>query len=289
VRKVIKKIIKNNKILSTVLNIIKYLNGKASVIAFAPVSFEGWKMATGTTPPWMNGGSNALSKNFALADVHLKELVKEKKIVLTQFNPQSVIPELGGLTWRHYIVYWSARYAIDNTQTKCKGFAEFGVCDGLTIFYTISAAKESKVKFEVYLYDAWEGMKKELLLDSEKASEGSYSYLNLENTKNNLSYLVNENLVFNKGYIPEVFDIAENPESLVWMHIDLNSAIPTICSLNKFWDALEVGGLVLLDDFAYPGYEDTQSEVEKWACDKKCNLFHLPTGQAIIYKLSEAA
>lgn len=288
-RQLIRRLVKNNQILNKVLNIFKYLNGKASVIEFAPIYFDGWKMATGTHPPWMNGGTNVLSNRFTIADCELKKLVAERKIILTQFKPENVIPELQGLTWRHYVVYWSAQYAIDNTKTKNKKFAEFGVCDGLTVSYAISAAKESKVQFEVYLYDAWEGMKKELLLESEKTSEGSYSYLNLENTKNNLNYLDVESLVFNKGYIPEVFDDAQNPESLVWMHIDLNSAIPTICVLNRFWNNLEIGGLVLLDDFAYPGYEDTQSKVEIWARDKKCNLFHLPTGQAIIFKLSETS
>ncbi len=285
-RQIIKKIIKNNRILNNMLNILKYLNGKASVTAFTPVYFEGWKMATGTRTPWMNGGTNALSNRFSVTDCQLKRLVADKKIILTQFKPQNVIAELEGLTWRHYLVYWSAQYAIDNTKCENKIFAEFGVCDGLTVFFAISAAMKSQVQFEAYLYDAWEGMKDELLLDSERSSSGSYSYLNMDNTKKNLNCLGVQHLIFNKGYIPDVFDSARNPERLVWMHIDLNSAIPTISALNKFWDILEVGGLVLLDDFAWPGYEDTQSEVEKWASDKYCNILHLPTGQAIIFKLA---
>lgn len=269
------------------INILKYATGKVSVVTIAPLYFDGWKMATGTRPPWMNGGTNTLSKHFTEADSLLKKLVTERKIILTQFNQKNVRSELEGLTWRHYLVYWSAMYSIENTKSKNKNFAEFGVCDGLTSFYAIAAAKDSQLPFEVYLYDAWEGMKKELLLDSEKSSVGSYSYLNLENTKNNLSYLGVKQLVFNKGYIPEVFNSADNPGQLVWLHIDLNSAMPTLCTLEKFWNLLEVGGLVLLDDFAWPGYEDTQVEVEKWACKKNCNILQLPTGQAIIFKLGQ--
>lgn len=198
------------------------------------------------------------------------------------------MPELDGLTWRHYFVYWSAVHSIWNTKIKNKNFAEFGVCDGLTAFYAISAAKRSCLPFGIHLYDAWEGMKNELLLDSEKSSVGSYAYLNSDNTKNNLSYLDVKQLVFHKGFIPEVFNVAKNPENLVWAHIDLNSAMPTLSTLERFWDLLEVGGLVLLDDFAWPGYEDTQLEVEKWSIDKKCNILHLPTGQAVIFKLSLA-
>jgi hypothetical protein len=279
-----KTAIKKNIQLLKIFNIIKYLIGKASITSIMPIYFDGWKMATGTRTPWMDGGGNTLSKKFTNTDRNLKKLVADRNIILSQFNPKHVIPELEALTWRHYIVYWSAQYAIDNTTIKHKNFAEFGVCDGLTVFYAISAAKENKVSFKFYLYDAWEGMKKEYLLESEKSSAGSYSYLNIENTKNNLNYLTADHLVFNKGYIPEIFDSAQNPEHLIWAHIDLNSAIPTLDALNKFWDCLEVGGVFLFDDFAYVGYEDTQREVELWATEKNCNIFHLPTGQAIIFK-----
>jgi hypothetical protein len=284
-RQIIQKIIKKSTAFRMFFNVLKYISGRASVTTVSPIYFDGWKMATGTRTPWMNGGTNALSREFSDADSQLMKLVVEKKIILTQFNQENVVAELGGLTWRHYLVYWSAKYSIENTKSKNKIFAEFGVCDGLTVFYAISAARQSQATFEVYLYDAWGGMKKELLLDSEKSSAGSYSYLNLENTKNNLKYLGDEKITFNKGYIPEVFASAQNPDHLVWMHIDLNSATPTISSLNRFWITLEIGGLVLLDDFAWPGYEDTQTEVERWACDKNCNILHLPTGQAIIFKL----
>jgi hypothetical protein len=282
-RKLIKAI-KNYKTMKVLFDIIKYLIGKASITTVIPIYFDGWKMATGTRTPWMNGGNNAFSKSFAETDLQLKALVAEKKIVLTQFNPNNVTPELEDLTWRHYMVYWSATYSIQNTTSERKNLAEFGVCDGLTAYYAISAAKKLQVSFEAYLYDAWEAMKSEFLLDSEKSSVGSYSYLNLENTKNNLSYLEVEQLIFNKGYIPEVFDSAQNPAQLVWIHIDLNSATPTIQALDKFWVQLEVGGLILLDDFAWPGYEDTQNHVEKWTLNKKCHILHLPTGQAIIFK-----
>ncbi|MGY9052848.1 MAG: hypothetical protein ACKVH9_04640 [Rhodobacterales bacterium] len=239
---IIRKLINKVSIFKILFNILKYILGKASLTSVSPIYFDGWKMATGTRTPWINGGSSALSCHFSETDSKLKRLVAEKKIILSQFKPQNVLAELEGLMWRHYIVYWSANYAIKNTKSKTKIFAEFGVCDGLTIFYAISAAK-------------------------------------------NLNHLNVKELIYNKGYIPGVFDRADNPKELAWMHIDLNASMPTIHALENFWDSLEVGGLILFDDFAWPGYEDTQAEVEKWACDKKCNILHLPTGQAILFKL----
>ena len=40
-----------------------------------------------------------------------------------------------------------------------------------------------------------------------------------------------------------------------FLHIDMNCAKPEIEALNYFWDKLVVGAHVLLDDYAYKGYE----------------------------------
>jgi len=243
-------------------------------------------MATGTRTPWANGGGDALSRSFSTTDCELKALVRERKIILTQFNQQNVLPELDALTWRHYIVYWSVVYAVTYAKSDNQNLAEFGVCDGLTAFYAASAlATHASENSTFYLYDAWEGMRSDLLTETEKSSAGSYAYLDVKNTQRNLASLVELKPVFNKGYIPEVFDIADNPDALIWFHIDLNSATPTISVLQKFWDRLVVHGVVLFDDFGWPGYEDTQHEIEAWIKDRECNLLRLPTGQALLFKL----
>ncbi len=186
--------------------------------------------------------------------------------------------------WRHYIVYWSSVYAINNIRSTQNNFVECGVCDGLTVFYALSAAKNMNKSFKAYLYDTWGTMKEDRLLESEKGHAGDYTYLNMESTMNNLGSFKSDDVIFNKGYIPDVFQCVQNPESLIWLHIDLNSAIPTIDALKYFWDKLEVGGVVLFDDYAWPGYQDTQKYVEEWSAEKNGTLFHLPTGQALFIK-----
>lgn len=66
------------------------------------------------------------------------------------------------------------------------------------------------------------------------------------------------------------------------VHIDLNSSIPTIASLDYFWSRLLPGGLLLLDDFAWPGYEETRVEVERWCNVRELDILQFPTGQALI-------
>ena len=251
-------------------------------------SFQGWGMTTTTRTPWQNNGDHALTKSFFETDSKLKNLVKNKEFVLSQFP--NMFPELDQmkfldeLNWRHYIVFWSSTYAVKNTKSKQKNLVECGVCDGLTSYYAISAVESLKKICNAYLYDAWDAMKEDLLLDSEKGYDGHYSYLDVKATEINLGMFDSDKLFFNKGYIPDSFKVSKNPKSLVWLHLDLNASLPTLDSLNFFWNKLENGGIVLFDDYALPGYEDTQRLIEEWVVDKNGTVLHLPTGQAIIIK-----
>jgi hypothetical protein len=264
--------------------IAKVVLGRSSVVDIVPpIEFVGWKMATGTLPPWSNGGSNALAIAFSQCDADLSKNVVSKKVILTQFQQASVSTEVEQLRWRHYIVYWSATVASRLSDAN-KNFVEMGVCDGLTAWYASRARQSVNCDGEFFLYDSWEGMRSDLLTESESKSAGSYSYLDIENTKQNLSLCSLDKFVYIKGYIPESFSQSRHPDQIAWMHIDLNSSIPTIASLDFFWDRLVTGGVVLLDDFAWPGYEDTRMEVEKWCEGRSLDILQFPTGQALITK-----
>ncbi len=265
--------------------LVKVLLGRSSIVDIAPpVQFVGWKMATGTRPPWSRGGSNLLATGFANCDTELADHIASRRIILTQFRQRSVNIEVSQLRWRHYIVYWSASVASKIVSCKARNFVEMGVCDGLTAWYASRARQTLGCGGEFFLYDAWEGMRSDLLTESERTSAGSYSYLDIESTKRNLVFCGDDQFVFVKGYIPESFAEARNPDQIAWMHIDLNSSIPTLASLDFFWDRLLPGGLVLLDDFAWPGYEDTRVEVEKWCYARNLDILQFPTGQGLITK-----
>jgi hypothetical protein len=265
--------------------IAKLALGRAVIVDIVPpLEFVGWKMATGTRAPWHEGGSNNLAQAFAQCDQELAEHIAVRQVVLSQFRPKSVAIEVAQLRWRHYLVYWSASVASQIAGGEQRNFVEMGVCDGLTAWFASHARRSSKCGGEFFLYDAWEEMRSDLLTAAEGSSAGSYAYLNIENTQRNLALCGKENFVFNKGYIPESFLYSRNPQSIAWMHIDLNSSIPTIASLDYFWDRLLPGGLVLLDDFAWPGYEDTRVQVEKWCQGRELDILQFPTGQALITK-----
>ena len=174
-------------------------------------------------------------------------------------------------------------FAGKNARPGTNNFVECGVCDGLTSFFALSAGSRSGDDWGAFLYDAWEAMRGDLLLESEKVNQGAYSYLNFDVTRANLASF-GRRVRFNKGNIPESFAVSENPDAIVWMHIDLNSANPTIAALDYFWPRMASGGVILFDDYSWPGYEDTRNLILAWVEDKDGTLLPLPTGQALYLK-----
>ena len=72
-------------------------------------------MTLHTDPPWEDSHLkvSSVENQFALVDEALKDSVKNKSFNLIQFEQyrEDVLGILSELTWRHYIVYWSCRYA----------------------------------------------------------------------------------------------------------------------------------------------------------------------------------
>ena len=114
---------------------------------------------------------------------------------------------------------------------------------------------------------------------------GDYSELNINRTKKNLEEFRNC-LVFHQGYIPETLHTSpEAPASVDYMHIDINSVIPTQKTLEFFWPRLSKGGVILFDYYGWTGYEEMKDMIDGFFADKPGMLLKLPTGQAVYFHL----
>ena len=254
--------------------------------------FTGWGMTSNHALPWdIKNSTDAIGLNFSDVENNLKKLVRDGDFVLTQFqNDGSYVLDpsktLNYLSWRHYLVYWSATLATRFTKTSSCNFVEAGTCDGLTIKFAISALEneiDRDTNYKIYLYDAWDAMKLEHLTTKESGAEGHYSYLSIDRTKANLKQF-GEHCEFVKGYIPEVFSENPGPDNLSWLHIDLNSSMPTQKTLEQFVPKLLPGGVVLFDDYGHGGFSETKEIADKFFSNDDGLLMPLPTGQAIFFK-----
>ena len=245
--------------------------------------FVGWGMTTRTYPPWHQGKGDIFSRSFYEENEEFLAMGREGSFKFTQLSNLNVDAReefVRGLSWRHFIVQWSVLWAARASCSSELMLVECGVCDGMTSYFAMRAL-HGKYSFRCSLYDAWQGMKADGLLPSEKKAIGAYSYLSIETTKKNLM-MFNDNCAFIKGSIPGSLSSANVLPEVNWLHLDLNSTIPTQAALNIFWDLMPSGAVVLIDD--YLGEPETKNVCDIFFADRKCVVLPLPTGQAICFK-----
>jgi hypothetical protein len=252
-------------------------------------TFSGWGMRTQTNLPWKNT-LNKESADFEKINKNLLNLVKNKKFILSKFIQEEknetkqidyLLKTLDELKWRHFIIYTSVLLAKKFSNQKIN-LVEAGVCDGLSIYFALSALKN--IKKNVYLYDSWKKMKKNLLKKNELRHLNDYDYLDLENTKKNLK-LFSKYLIYNVGYIPNIFKDHTFPKNLSWLHIDLNSSKSTIDILNFYYNKLNSKGVILFDDYNHISYEESKIAIDKFLKNKHGQFINFPTGQSLFIKL----
>jgi len=230
-------------------------------------------------PPWEN---NDEGKKFIEINNYIKNnFAFDKKI---QGTTKDVMDDL---LWRHWMVSYAIKHAQKFSKTTDYNLVECGVEWGYTAFFalkTLSNTLKNDQSFTMHLYDAWQDMREDELLESEYWHVNLYKNLNIDSTKQNLNEF-SQNLIYHQGYIPEsLTKTPDAPDSIFYLHIDLNSAKPTESALSFFYPRLVSGGVILFDDYGWDAYEDTKNTIEDFFKNKPGILMKLPTGQAIYFQ-----
>ena len=247
-------------------------------------TFSGWGMVTHTLTPWDNG-ADAL--NQYLVDLHaeFQGKVRSGDFVLSQFASIPDVPHyLNQFVWREYFVIASVSLACrSQEENESLSLVEGGVCDGYSSWFAMRMAITKASNLEFWAYDSWDEMRTDELLPSEIDHVGSYGYLDLEHTRRNLKEF-GDAVRYCAGYIPESLQEFDGPMRVHWMHIDINAAKPSEDMLMHFWDRMPKGGVVLLDDYNHPGYQETKFLADAFLAKRGQWVLALPTGQGLIIK-----
>ncbi len=241
--------------------------------------FSGWGMKTAHELPWIDEHNEEI---FRKASIDIKNNFKFG-IDTTGVQRHNIDTML----WRHWIISFAVRYAIQFTNTNNFNFVECGVGEGFSSFFTLREISENKKingNYFMHFYDSWNTLRLEDLSKNESSKVGSYSNLNVKTVEKNLSEFKN-NTVYHIGYIPESFNCEpKSPDTIIYLHIDLNSAKATLESLRFFYPNLISKGIILFDDYGWIEYGETKKIIDLFLKDKQGILQKLPTGQAIFYK-----
>ena len=86
------------------------------------------------------------------------------------------------------------------------------------------------------------------------------------------------------GLIPDVF-AAHCPERIAYLHIDLNSAPAEIATLEKLFDRVVPGGVIIFDDYEWAAsYRPQKIAEDAWLDARQYRVTPLPTGQGFVIK-----
>lgn len=74
------------------------------------------------------------------------------------------------------------------------------------------------------------------------------------------------------------------PEEISLLHVDLNDPSTESWAIRVLWRRVVVGGIVILDDFANRGMEETNRIVRRTFHDLGCEVLSLPSGQGLVIR-----
>jgi len=184
--------------------------------------------------------------------------------------------------WRVHVGLWAAC----NARMLEGDFVECGVNRGFLSSAIMRYLDWNTMDKHFYLYDTFRGIDESLFNENELLqgrvdfNRKMYSEC-YERAKENFSEFKNVHLV--RGSIPDTLNNV-HIEKVCYLSIDMNCAKPEIESATYFWDKLVPGAIVLLDDYAYVGFEEQHKAFGKFARDKGIKILSLPTGQGLFIK-----
>lgn len=189
--------------------------------------------------------------------------------------------------WRVHIGLWAAKCA-----SSLQGdFVECGVNMGFLSSAIMTYLDWNTIDKQFFLLDTFKGIDENYISENEiklgivsknrtKLEQGSYTD-SYSQVKKNFEEWKNVRII--KGSVPETLEEV-TAKKISFLHLDMNSTIPEQAALEFFWDRLEKGALVLMDDYAYRGFIEQKKGMDKVAKNRQREIVSLPTGQGLLIK-----
>lgn len=200
--------------------------------------------------------------------------------------------------WRNYIGLKLAELASRRTLN----FVECGVGEGwMTLSILRLLAKQYKVAPYFTLFDTFRGIDVSIVDPEEEAFWG----VTAAERRDMYGYHTDADVIIKRlhstaidssriqivpGSLPgsltaSVKHKIQDKGPIGFLHIDMNNSVPEVAALESLYPLVIDGGFILLDDYAYQGYE-----FQKRAIDELCmrlgigSPISLPTGQGLIIR-----
>ena len=186
------------------------------------------------------------------------------------------------LRWRAHTCIWAAQQGL-----KLDGdFVECGVDTAIlsgAIWKMLDFAKQDR---QFFLFDTFNGVPDvEGMSASEKWFKKYHNKHKYSDTFEFITAKTSEypNVKIVRGFLPDTLG-AVSGRKIAYLSMDLNNAPSEKAVIEKLWDQLVPGAIVVLDDYAFGGFDPQYHMWNAFAQSKGITVASLPTGQGLLIK-----
>lgn len=160
--------------------------------------------------------------------------------------------------------------------------AECGVFSGSSSYVICQANTEATVTAKRHhMFDSFEGLSKPEENDGNHWKAGDLAY-GVERVKQNLREFENATAYY-PGWIPDRFDDVKDLR-FSFVHIDVDLYQPTRDSMAFFYDRMNPGGVILVDDYGFTSCLGATQAADEVLADKPEGMLRLSGGGGFIVK-----
>jgi len=189
--------------------------------------------------------------------------------------------------WRIHVGLWAAASA----ATLDGDFVECGVNRGFLSSAIMERLNWDLLGRKFWLLDTFAGLDSRYVSDAERAAgalernreelASGFYVAGARNVVENFAEWKNVRVIV--GPVPDTLPRV-TAERVAYLHLDMNCAPPEVAALEFFWPKLAPGAIVLLDDYAYFGFESQKQAMDDFATRHGVAICSLPTGQGLLLR-----
>lgn len=189
------------------------------------------------------------------------------------------------IAWRLNTLCWAARCGL-----KAGGdFVECGVFKGDMSWLITQVIGEADMP-HFYLYDSFEGFSPELSTHDDFPLNPGFLDFADSVYKDPIIYndvrdrfAPNPKVTVTKGFLPDTLNVV-CPESIGFLHIDLNSPKAEVAVLERLFDRVRPGGVIIFDDYGWKLFSAQKVVEDAFMSARGYEILELPTGQGLVFK-----
>ena len=228
-----------------------------------------------------------LSKFFISDGVITKNNMSVVETERIKYSIETAIKNCGWdyqIPMRLHQAIWCLDSVLSNTKMKQSSIVELGTGRGF-VMSGILASRDfigAPIQNPIFLFDTFLPYYLGANNEQTKLNGINRHYaISLESTKRNFSKWNNINII--QGTLPESVKNTKI-ESVGFLHIDLNNPEIELTTLKYLWPKIEIGGIILIDDYGAIGYQETYKVFNLYSTEIGSPILTTAFGQGIMIK-----